>query len=130
MTTVRKCLFVIVHHLHQGFAFTLDRGTPPWIDPTGVCAWLFLTIRIQTVWFEGEKLQLTLSNPALTRTKIAPYIYTIILTQTFLLTPNDMLVTAAISRWLKPSRFTSIDRVSSGMVTQKNRKIGNSGLRK
>ena len=32
------------------FVLTLDRGTPPWIDPTGVCsAWLILTIQVQTV---------------------------------------------------------------------------------
>ena len=35
----------------SGFVVTLDGGTPPWIDPTGVCrAWLIFTIRVQTVW--------------------------------------------------------------------------------
>ena len=32
------------------FVLTLDRGTPPWINPTGVCsAWLILTLQVQTV---------------------------------------------------------------------------------
>ena len=34
------------NHYHH-HVFTLDRGTSPWIDPTGVCrAWLVLTIRV------------------------------------------------------------------------------------
>ena len=36
----------------SGFVFTLDRGTPPWIDPTGVWAWLILTIRVRSVWWD------------------------------------------------------------------------------
>ena len=36
----------------SGFVFTLDRGTPLWIDSTGVCAWLILTIQVQTVWWD------------------------------------------------------------------------------
>ena len=39
------------HHHHH--VFTLDRGTSPWIDPTGVCsAWLVLTIRVRSVWWD------------------------------------------------------------------------------
>ena len=35
------------------FVLTLDRGTPPWIDPTGVCsAWLILTLQVQTVLWD------------------------------------------------------------------------------
>ena len=33
----------------SGFVFTLEKGTPPWIDPTGVCAWLIFTIRVRSV---------------------------------------------------------------------------------
>ena len=36
----------------SGFVFTLDRGTPPWIDPTGVWALLILTIRVRSVWWD------------------------------------------------------------------------------
>ena len=39
------------HYHHHHHVFTLDRGTSPWIDPTGVCgAWLVLTIRVPSVW--------------------------------------------------------------------------------
>ena len=43
-----------VHRHHQGLSvLTLDRGTPPWIDPTGVCsAWLILTLQVQTVLWD------------------------------------------------------------------------------
>ena len=35
------------------FVLTLDRGTPPWIDPTGVCsAWLILTVQVQTLLWD------------------------------------------------------------------------------
>ena len=38
--------------LSSGFVFTLERGTPLWIDSTEVCAWLILTIQVQTVWWD------------------------------------------------------------------------------
>ena len=41
------------YHHHHHHVFTLDRGTSPWIDPTGVCsAWLVLTIRVRSVWWD------------------------------------------------------------------------------
>ena len=43
-------IIIIIIIIITGFVFTLGRGTPHWIDPTGVCAWLVLTTRVQTVW--------------------------------------------------------------------------------
>ena len=30
----------------------LERGTPAWIDPTSVCAWLILIIRVRSAWWD------------------------------------------------------------------------------
>ena len=41
------------HYHHHHHVFTLDRGTSPWIDPTGVCsAWLVSTIRVRSLWWD------------------------------------------------------------------------------
>ena len=53
------------HHLHQGL-YSLSTEEPSWIDPTGVCAWLILTIltiKVRPFWWDRLSI-LFLDDPA------------------------------------------------------------------